>query len=123
MNQLLCVCKIVIIELYRVLILCACCVYYHGILCHPATSTPLLKDLHNHVTPYHAVHWKVIGTKLGLPSETLRIIKYDNKDKAEPCCDAVMEKWLEVDPSATWEKVFEAIKSLTSEGEHINVSC
>jgi len=76
-----------------------------------ATSTPLLKDLHNHITPHYAAHWRVIGTLLGLPKGTLDIIKYDNKDKAEPCCDAVLEEWLEVDPSASWEKLFKVIES------------
>ena len=30
------------------------------------TSTPELKDLYQHITPRYAVHWKVIGTLLGL---------------------------------------------------------
>ena len=76
-----------------------------------ATSTPLLKDLHNHINPNYAVHWRMIGTLLGLPKGRLDIIKYDNHDKAEPCCDAVLEKWLEVDPSASWEKLFKVIES------------
>ena len=53
----------------------------------------------------------MIGTLLGLPSGTLDIIKYDNRDKARPCCDAVLEEWLEVDPSASWEKLFKVIES------------
>ena len=76
-----------------------------------ATSTPLLKDLHNHITPHYAARWRVIGMLLGLPNGTLDIIKYDNRDKAEPCCDAVLEEWLEVDPSASWGKLLEVIVS------------
>jgi len=53
----------------------------------------------------------VIGTLLGLPSGTLDIIKYDNCDKARPCCDAVLEEWLEVDPSASWNKLLSVIQS------------
>ena len=53
----------------------------------------------------------MIGTLLSVPSGTLEIIKYNNHDKAEPCCDAVLEKWLEVDPSASWEKLLKVIKS------------
>ena len=53
----------------------------------------------------------MIGTLLGLTSGTLDIIKYDNRDKARPCCDAVLEEWLEVDPSASWEKLFKVIES------------
>ena len=78
---------------------------------HTATSTPLLKDLHNHITPHYAARWRVIGTLLGLPKGTLDIIKYDNRDKARPCCDAVLEEWLEVDPSASWNKLLSVIQS------------
>ena len=53
----------------------------------------------------------MIGTLLGLPKGTLDIIKYDNRDKARPCCDAVLEEWLEVDPSASWEKLLEVLES------------
>ena len=53
----------------------------------------------------------MIGTLLGLPKGRLDIIKYDNHDKAEACCDAVLEKWLEVEPSASWKKLLEVIES------------
>ena len=53
----------------------------------------------------------MIGTLLGLPSGTLEIIKYDNRDKARPCCDAVLEEWLEVDSTASWEKLLMVIES------------
>ena len=52
-----------------------------------------------------------MGALLGLPSGTLDIIKYDNHDKARPCCDAVLEEWLEVDPSASWNKLLSVIQS------------
>ena len=78
-----------------------------------AASTPLLKDLYNHVTPHYAARWRVIGKLLGLPKGRLDIIKNDNHNKAEPCCDAVLEEWLEVDPSASWEKLLEVIESPT----------
>ena len=78
---------------------------------YTATSTPQLKDLHNHITPHYAARWRVIGTLLGIPSGTLDIIKYDNRDKARPCCDAVLDEWLEVDPSASWNKLLSVIQS------------
>ena len=59
--------------------------------------TPLLKDLHNSITPVYAARWRVIGALLGLPSGTLDIIKYDNHDRAEDCCDAMLQKWLDED--------------------------
>ena len=76
-----------------------------------ATSIPQLKDLHSYIIPYYAAHWRVIGTLLGLSSGTLDIIKYDNRDKARPCCHAVFEEWLEVDTSASWNRLLSVIQS------------
>jgi len=42
----------------------------------------------------------------------LDIIEHDNYRKAEPCCDAVLEEWLEVDSSASWNKLLSVIQSL-----------
>ena len=53
----------------------------------------------------------MIGTLLGLPREELSIIEHDNYHKAVPCCNAMLDKWLEVDPSASWEKLLQVIES------------
>ena len=76
-----------------------------------ATGTPLLKDLHNHITQRYGARWRVIGTLLGLPSGTLDIIEYNNRDKAERCCNDMWSRWLKLDPSASWEKLLEVIES------------
>ena len=79
---------------------------------HPiVNTTPLLKDLHHYITPQYATRWRVIGTQLGLPIERLNIIENDNRDKAEPCCNAMLEKWLQVDTTASWRKLFTVIES------------
>ena len=52
-----------------------------------------------------------MGTQLGLPTATLDIIEHDNHDKAIKCCNAMLSKWLEVDTSASWEKLFSVIES------------
>ena len=75
------------------------------------SSAPLLKDLYEYVTPEYATDWKTIGILLGLFSEDMNIIEYDKRHVAVHCCNAMWEKWLEVDKTATWEKVFAAIKS------------
>ena len=74
-------------------------------------STPLLKDLYEHITPQYAADWKVMGTLLGLSTGELRIIEHDNYHKAVPCCNVMLEKWLDVDTNATWEKLFRVIES------------
>ena len=79
-------------------------------------NKPLLRDLYQHVTPQYATQWKLIGTLLDLPSETLNVIEYDHRDKAERCCNAMLEKWLQVDIAASWEKLFTIIKSTAVSG-------
>ena len=58
-----------------------------------------------------------MGSLLGLPSGTLDIIEYDNHHKAIPCCSAMLEKWLEVDLSASWNKLLHVIKLSTLSSE------
>jgi len=55
----------------------------------------------------------VIGTLLDLPSGTLDIIEHDNHHKAAPCCNSMLEKWLEVDVRASWNKLLKVIESLS----------
>jgi len=74
-------------------------------------ATPLLKDLYEDITPQYATDWKVIGTMLGVPKEELKIIEYDNHHKAVLCCNAMWDKWLEVDDTATWNKLRQVIDS------------
>ena len=74
-------------------------------------TTPSLRDLQHHFTPQYAAQWRVIGTQLGLPSGRLDIIEHDNCDKAIPCCNAMLRKWLQVDITASWGKLFTVIES------------
>ena len=74
-------------------------------------TTPLLKDLYQYITPRYAVHWKVIGTLLGLSSTTLAIIEHDDHYKAKECCNAMLNKWLEMDTTASWGKLFTVTES------------
>ncbi|XP_065913287.1 protein NLRC5-like isoform X2 [Dysidea avara] len=76
-----------------------------------ATSIPLLKDLYEHITPQYAADWKVIGTLLGLPSGELQSIEAGYPTNVKWCCNQMLEKWLEMDTSASWEKLFKVIES------------
>ena len=75
------------------------------------TSVPLLKDLREHVTPMYAVHWRLLGKLLKLPNNLLGMIESYNLYEAIPCCNAMFSHWLELDATASWEKVFSAIGS------------
>ena len=73
-------------------------------------TTPLLKELYQHITPQYAADWKVIGTLLGLPGATIDIIERDNHYKARECCNAMWIEWLKV-TAASWRKLFTVIES------------
>ena len=74
-------------------------------------TTPLLKDLYQHITPQYAADWKVIGTLLGLPSGTLCIIELNNMRKATHCCNVMLNEWLKMDFTASWRKLLTVIES------------
>ena len=75
------------------------------------TDRPKLKDLYRHVTPCCAAHWEDIGIYLDIELGHLKIIKTDHPGDSSGCCKELWKKWLEVDPDATWEKLFAAIDS------------
>lgn len=90
-------------------------------------TTPLLKDLYEYITPEYAAEWKVIGTLLGLPSGELNAIYAGNHIDVKWCCNQMLQKWLEIDFTASWEKIFTVIESLAASnsdtGDYIIAEC
>ena len=80
-------------------------------LCVAIGSTPSLRDLYEHITPRCAADWKVIGTLLGIPNGELNAIEVGYPTNPKWCCNKMLEKWLEIDSTASWDKLSEAIKS------------
>ena len=80
------------------------------------SSTPLLKDLYEYITPDYAADWKVMGTLLGLPIGELNAIEAGWPTNVKWCCNQMLEKWLETDSTASWEKLFTVIESPTISG-------
>lgn len=74
-------------------------------------SVPELRDLYKYFTPQYATRWRSIGTLLGLSSEALNIIENDKRGKTVDCCNSMLEKWLDIDTTASWEKLLAAIES------------
>ena len=56
-------------------------------------------------------NWKVIGTLLGLPSGELKAIEAGYATNVMWCCNQMLEKWLDVDTTASWGKLFTIIES------------
>ena len=74
-------------------------------------TTPLLKDLYQHITPQYAADWKVIGILLGLPSGILDTIENNYPTNVKWCCNKMLEVWLEKDNTASWGKLLTVIGS------------
>ena len=75
-------------------------------------TTPLLKDLYQHITPQYAAHWKMIGTLVGLPSGILDTIETKYPTDAKWCCNRMLEVWLNIDNTASWDKLLTITGSL-----------
>ena len=79
-----------------------------------------MRDLHSHIVKQHAVHWERLGLELGLKqyeTDNISANNARNPKRVEACCVAVLEQWLKVDPSATWVKLDDALKKITSPGK------
>ncbi|XP_065920395.1 protein NLRC5-like isoform X2 [Dysidea avara] len=88
-----------------------CCHLAQPSICSFINMTPPVKDLYEHITPHYATYWKVMGVLLGIPRGELEIIDHDHYHKAVPCCNAMLEKWLDTDVTATWNKLIRVIQS------------
>ena len=80
---------------------------------HPdkVNSRPLLEDLKQHFSPQYATDWKTIGILLELPAWKVAIIRANLRGRCVNQCNAMLQMWLETDPTASWTKLFNIIKS------------
>ena len=75
------------------------------------------------MTEYHLVtEWKLIGSRLGIPTGQLDIIENDNNNKIERCCFDMLMYWCDVNPSASLEMLKEEVTKIKSIAATINIS-
>ena len=48
---------------------------------------------------------------LGLPTGELKAIAMGNPTNVKWCCNSMLEKWLDIDTTASWEKILAAVNS------------
>ena len=77
------------------------------------TASPSLADLHNHVIPIYARHWKKIASNIDIPLYTIQTIEFNFPNSATRCCEHMFETWIEQDINASWNKLLNAIDKLT----------
>jgi len=75
---------------------------------------PDMKDL-GIVLTNHCTEWKDIGINLGLKLPVLKRIEADNPLKNRECFRETLEKWLQMDTTATWHKLEKAITKATQD--------
>jgi len=86
---------------------------------------PVLADLHLHIVPKYAVHWEDLGLHLGLNRDQVAIISKNNAynpDRTRDCCKEMLAKWLNIDTSATWGKLKDAINTIKVEDAPVSNS-
>ena len=73
-------------------------------------DTPTLQELDHYITDMAPFYYD-IGLELDIVNSKLKIIKSDPSfpDLNEKCLK-MLELWLEVDPSATWKKLYDALQ-------------
>ena len=70
--------------------------------------------LYNEVTPQYCDKWKDIGKLLGLPSGELDCIEAEWPTNSKCCCNRMLDKWLDVDTKASWERIAAVIHSVNT---------
>ena len=85
-------------------------------LLHTTASKPTMLYIQRLVIPSYAKHWKQIGTELQLDDRALSIIEANKApypNRVELCCREMITQWLEIDTTATWMKLLNAIDEVS----------
>ena len=77
-----------------------------------------MRDLHRYIVQQYAANWDSLGLELGLERFHIDNITRDNRCVAA-CCKEMLNKWLQIDASATWGKLDDAIRVITATPEPV----
>ena len=86
-----------------------------------ASGRPELSELHRHIVPKYAARWRDLGVQLTIPQHHLNTIAVNNTNHPsynEQCCKAMLQKWMEITPNATWSVLQMAIDSLSDSSHY-----
>ena len=76
-----------------------------------------MRDLNRYVVEQQAAQWERLGLELGLNDYHIANISKDNEhnpNRSVTCCREMLQKWLDMDPSATWSKLDDAVEKVKS---------
>jgi len=68
--------------------------------------------LNNFVVPKFATSWRQLGAQLNIENHLLRIIEKDHPHDCEGCCSKMLQEWLDLDSTASWEILINALHAL-----------
>ena len=71
-----------------------------------------MKGLNKHIIEQQAAQWERLGLELGLKDYHIANISKDYPNRSVTCCREMLQKWLKIDRSATWGKLYDAIKNI-----------
>ena len=74
-----------------------------------------ISDLWKAIVPKYAARWKDLGTQLKIPEHHLDAIavnKVNHPSYSAECCKAMLQKWMEITPDATWDVLEAATECL-----------
>ena len=94
---------------------------YHNYIIFAIDDRPDQRNINRYVVPHYATKWRDLGEALQICSSRLNIIATDNPNSCEERCKAMLRKWLELNPSATWDKLTNAVDRILSNTGTINV--
>ena len=73
-----------------------------------------MRDVNRYIVEQQAAQWERLGLELGLKNYHIANISKDNPNRSVTCCREMLQKWLDFDPSASWNKLDDAIKKIKS---------
>ena len=75
---------------------------------------PEMKDLSRCIIEQQAAQWETLGAELGLMDYHIANITKDHPNNSVTCCRVMLQKWLDTDPLASWNKIDDAVKKIKS---------
>ena len=59
-----------------------------------------------------ATKWYELGLELLDSSSHLLLIKANNQNNVQSCCQEMLQKWLDIKPDASWSELVTALRSI-----------
>ena len=91
--------------------------YHNSAVILKGSDKPKIKEINNYgIRDGVATDWHNLGVQL-IPDHLQRqlgIIRADNPGDAKECCTIMFEYWLQVDTTASWNKLIEALRKINN---------